>query len=625
MIATQYLEWARRPALAGLLGMALVFTGGCAGSSAGGARLPSLPLEMSDAKLETQSPPSSGSILRADYRPVRERMGELIERVRAKYRIAGLSIALVDGGELVWAEGFGLADREARVPAGADTVYRVGSIAKPLTATAVMQLEERWVLDIDTPVEVYLPEFSIRSRFSIRVDPITPRSVLTHHSGLPTDFNKGMWSNRPFTELTAKLQREFAAYPPNFVFSYSNVGYSALGHLVQRVGGEEFTQYMDRAVFRPAGMLHSGYRVSPRMRPRLSKGYRDGKPMRLLPIRDLPAFGLYSSATDLARFAGVLMNRGRGPHGRILQPGTVEEMFEVQNDDVPLDLRIRTGLGWFLEQDTVPGGGLAVRHGGTTLSFAGEVILLPEQGLAAVVLANTHGTRQVVSHLAEDALAMALSLTRRVPEGHSVARADWPDEPVGEMVEVDAGGSYATGMGLVAIRPEARKICACMVEKDFDIIPYPDGWFGIRPDAVDSLPPRMRGMGRLRFATRKIGGREVIIAERNGSKVLLGEKMKARPVPPAWQRRVGKYSLLNPDPDFPLEDPEVWYRHGTLGMSYRLPLLSESTISVSLQPISDTEAIIMGLGRMRGETLLVIEELDGSERLRYSGFEGKKL
>lgn len=103
--------------------------------------------------------------------------------------------------------------------------------------------------------------------------------------------------------------------------------------------------------------------------------------------------------------------------------------------------------------------------------------------------------------------------------------------------------------------------------------------------------------------------------------VLLGEKVQETPFPEVWRRRVGKYQLLNLDPGFPLTEPQVKLRDGQLCMSYKLPLLSSSAIQVPLRPISDTEAIILGVGRMRGETLGAVV-VDGEERLRYSGFEG---
>ena len=314
---------------------------------------------------------ASGRSLYVEYEGVREQMLPLLQRVRKKYGIVGMSLAVVDHGRIVWAEGFGEADRRAGVPASAETVYRVGSVAKPFTATAVMQLEDRGVIDIDQPLSLYLPEFAIRSRFNVTAEPITVRSVLTHHSGLPTDLGKGMWSESDFNSVAGRLSEEYAAFPPNLVFSYSNVGYTLLGELIEQNSGQAFEPYMREAVFEPVGMSHTGYRVSPAMRPLLSKGYReDGSEAPRLPIRDLQAFGLMSSVNDMARFMGVLMAHPHHGGTGILDHGTVLEMMRVQNADVDLDLNIRNGLGWFLEYGSIPGAGYVVRHGGTTLSYA---------------------------------------------------------------------------------------------------------------------------------------------------------------------------------------------------------------------------------------------------------------
>ena len=105
-------------------------------------------------------------------------------------RIIGLSIALVDDQSVVWEQGFGFADKEKKLPATPETIYRLGSISKLFTATAAMQLADQGKLDIDKPVEVYLPEFSIKSRFT-DAHAITPRNIMTHHSGLPRDYLKG--------------------------------------------------------------------------------------------------------------------------------------------------------------------------------------------------------------------------------------------------------------------------------------------------------------------------------------------------------------------------------------------------------------------------------------------------
>jgi CubicO group peptidase (beta-lactamase class C family) len=122
-----------------------------------------------------------------------------------------------------------------------------------------MHLSEQGEIDIDQPLFAYLPQFHIRSRFNIVEKPITVRSLVNHHSGLPTDLVKGMWSYAPFTEVASALAEEYAAYPPGLVFSYPNVDYALLGHMIQQVSGQPFTAYMNEHLFRPIGMNHSAF------------------------------------------------------------------------------------------------------------------------------------------------------------------------------------------------------------------------------------------------------------------------------------------------------------------------------------------------------------------------------
>ncbi len=571
-----------------------------------------------------EAPRDDSAVLRPDYLSVREEVAQLIKRGIEQHDIQGLSVALVDDQEVVWAEGFGYADKRMGLAATSETVYRVGSIAKPLTALAVMGLDERDEIDIDQPLQAYLPSFSIRSRFNTTAQPITVRSVLSHHSGLPTDLAKGMWTNADFTGVATALADEYTAYPPDLLFSYSNVGYTLLGHMVQEASGKEFVAYMNETVLEPLGMRDTAFRPTLAIQEKLSKGYRDGHEARLLPIRDLPAYSLYSNVMDLSRFMSMVLARGQVNGREMLMPGTIEEMLQVQNADVPLDLNVNNCLGWFVERDTVLGGGYVVRHGGTTLLYASEMILLPEHRMGAVVLANTAGSRPVVSKMAEAILQLALDAREGDrPPATGVFLAEMPDSP-GENDPVRMGGSYATDLGLLAIRPKDEKLCACNIEKTLDLVPFPDGWFGLSRDSADSLPSTHRVFGELRFTTRMIDGREVIIAEKDGREVLLGEKVPPTSIPEAWMRRVGDYELLNLDPGFPVEEPRVWYKQGNLGMSYRMPLLSKNPIRVPLRPISDTEAVILGLGRTRGETLRAVF-VDGEERLRYSGYIGRKL
>jgi CubicO group peptidase (beta-lactamase class C family) len=566
--------------------------------------------------------PTDAARAREAAATIRKDLAPLIGAAQKRFKIPGMSVVLVRGAEVLWSEGFGLADVARRRSATANTLYRAGSLAKPLTAIGVMQLADKDLVDIDQTLAAYLPAFSIRSRFDTSAEPITVRSVLTHHGGLPTDLTKGMWTEQPFTAVATKLREEYTCFPPNLVFSYSNVGYTLLGHLVQQVSGLPYSRYMEQRVLRPLGMMRSVFRSRPQAAGDVAKGFRNGREMALLPIRDLPATGLSTSAADLGRFMKAMLV-GRSPNGeRFLESATIREILEPQNEDVDLDLDVIVGLGWFLEKDGVPGGGITARHGGTTLGFSAEMILLPEKGLGVAVLANGDGSRNVTAQLAEEILARMLAakptsfsaerFVSRVKKGRSDYRATAP------------AGNYATDFGLISIRPRDAKLCACIVDETFDLIPYPNGWLGIDQSAARSRSSSLRPLADLRFRTERIDGHEVVVAQKSGKRILLGEKIPATPVPEIWRERVGHYQLLNPDPGFPLTEPQVKMRHGQLCMSYKLPLLSPKTIQVPLQPISDTEAIILGLGRMRGETLRAVV-VDGDEHLRYSGFEGRQL
>lgn len=552
---------------------------------------------------------------------IRNDLAPLIESAQKKYRVPGISLVLVRGGEILWTEGFGFADLSRRVPATPDTVYRAGSLAKPFTAMAVMQLAEQGAVDIDQPLKGYLSEFSIRSRFDTTAEPITIRSILCHHSGLPTDLNKGMWTEESYTQVAEQLQEEYAAFPPNLVFSYSNVGYTLLGHLVEKVGGVPYVDYMDTRIFKPWGMKRSGMGPRPSMEGLISKGYRNGEDRELLPIRDLPAHALYTSASDLGSFMQMILSGESGASKRILSRESFEEMFEPQNKDVPLDFNIVNGLGWFLEEDTIPGGGPVVRHGGTTLSFSSELVLLPEKGLGVAVLANGDGSRSIVSRLAEEILSRVLD---EIPRPLSAGLfLDQIDKDLTTPEPAETAGNYATDFGLISIRPQDAKLCACIVEQTFDLIPYPSGWFGIGQGGTATLPSSFRPLAKMQFQTQEIDGREVVVAKSGDKKVVLGEKIPDGAVPEVWLNRVGTYEVMNQDKEFPVTEAELKLNNGQLCMTYKMPVLSSKRIQVPLKPISDSEAIILGLGRTRGETLRAVE-VDGEERLRYSGFVGRK-
>lgn len=568
----------------------------------------------------------SSSVLIENYKKVRTQALPLIEKVKKKYKVNGLSIALVEGDRLVWAEGFGYADRGRRKKATANTIYRIGSVSKPITATAVMQMAQKKLIDIDKPLQAYLPEFNVRSRFQATSQDVTIRNILSHHSGLPTDLRKGMWTDAPIESVATQLQHEYLAYPPDMIFNYSNIGYTLLGHMLQKLSGTDFSSYMTKHLLNPMQMSSTGYYLRKDMLNRLSRGYKGKRAVRLPKIRDLPAYSMYSNVLDLSRLMRAYLKDGSIDGMSLLNPATVKEIFTIQNMDVALDMSIQNGLGWYVEHGSVKGAHRVVRHGGDTMLFASEVMLLPDDGLGVVVLANTKGSGSVIRKLANRVLGFALKQKYNSdPNRVALNRSQQINRTYAKVNQLVPEGKYATALGVLEVNPKSNRICLCDINRRFKLVPKSGGWYGVPKKSIGKkLPSGFDIIADIDISSRLVNKREVIVAKRNGREFLLGERVRDEKIPNKWKKRVGRYKVLNPDAGYEIRNTKVGIEHGILNISYKMPKLSNKIISVPIRPISDTEAIVLGLGRMRGEVLQVVM-VDGKECLRYSGYIVRKI
>jgi CubicO group peptidase (beta-lactamase class C family) len=591
------------------------------------------------AAAELPNPPASppapralagNDFVSAQLRPLRDALAPQIDAARARFGVPALSLVLVHSDRVLWAEGFGDADPQRGRPASADTVYRAGSLAKPFTALATLALAEAGRIDIDAPLVAGLPGFAMQSRFDASA-PITPRMLLSHHAGVPSDLHKGLWSDTPFTAVTAALRDEFAAYPPNLVFGYSNVGYTLLGHLVQETTTAPFAEHLTRTLFAPLGMDATRIAALPTAADRLAVGHRGGAPLAALPIRDLPAQGLQTSARDLGRLLIALLCGGELDGRQVLAPGLIEAMLMPQNDAVALDLDVTTGLGWLLEDGTIGDAGRVVRHGGTTLGFAAELVLLPDAGLGVAVLASSGDARRVVVQLAESILGHAAALVPGPLPPELFVAADGKRAAQG--ADIGADGHFATDFGLIAIDGDGdgdgpRKqatLCACMADARLELVRDAGGWLRVDAQAA-ALPAALQALASLRYRARRIGARDVIVADSGSGLAVLGERLPAEPLPAAWRARLGHYEVINADPGYPVTDLRLSLTDGKVCFGYRMPLLSPKRIQMPVRPLDDGGGVIVGLGRNRGDTLRFVEQAgEDAPLLRWSGFLARRV
>ncbi len=572
-------------------------------------------------------PKRPDTLVRGDYGYTKEYVSWLIRKEMKQQDVTGLSIALVDDQRVVWAQGFGYADEANKISATPETVYRAGSISKLLTATAVMQLAEQGKMDIDKPLKTYLPEFSIKSRFT-DAGPITPRSIMTHHSGLPSELLKGMWtkSPEPFENDVKLLKNEYVAYPPNYVFSYSNIAVTILGHALEKVSGHDFSTQLTASLLQPLGMSHSKFDMAPDHTPLAAKAYRNGKEADELPLGIVPAGGLNSTVLDLSRFMEMVFAGGKSGERQIIKPETLAEMLHPQNADVPLDLDFRIGLGWFLGNldgmDTKKTGPVA-QHDGATLYHRSQLIVLPEQKLGVVVLANSATAGDVVSKVATEALKLAFETKSGIRQ---------PEKPQSAVEEGSLSqealqayeGRYATIAGVVNVTKKSDYLRAEIMDTALRLVPRADGLLRLQYKLLGLFPISLGQVDYDGFSVARVAGRDIVKVRSQGRELLLGERIKPVPIPGKWLRRTGEYEISNRGDDAVLIDNvRLRQDNGMLIVDYAMPLFADGRMSIAIVPLSDTEALTYGLGRGMGETIRVVT-VGGEELLQYSGYLLKK-
>jgi len=308
--------------------------------------------------------------------------------------IGGITVGVVSGRDLVWAQGFGWADTGQRIPAGVNTIYRVGSISKSFTAVALLQLWEQGVIGLDDPVRDVLPEMDGLIGDEANIPRVTFRHMASHTSGLirepelegaaegPLEF----WEEKILESIPAT---SFYAFP-GASYRYSNITFGMLGYALGRASEIPFMELVDASIIRPLGMHSTGFVVSPGMAEQLATGYlarRDGSVDAQVPYREhvgrgykVPNGGIYSTVGDLGRFIAGLTGAATVP---LLGP---ETRALLQVPQTPPGSETLYSFGFFIWKEE--GGTTLVGHGGSVAGYNAFLAFEPESQVGVVLLRN---------------------------------------------------------------------------------------------------------------------------------------------------------------------------------------------------------------------------------------------
>jgi CubicO group peptidase (beta-lactamase class C family) len=358
------------------------------------------------------------------------RVDEILNR-----RVAvGLVVGVVRRGSPPLFCARGVADIRARLPVSEDTVFRIGSITKTVTAIAVLQLWERGLVDLDEPANDYLRAFQLAPKHR-RWRPATVRHLLTHTAGIPElvrplrAVRTGWFSEtypigRPVPTLAEFYGGQLRlVVEPGSTFTYTNHTFAALGQIVEDITGDPLDRYVREQIFEPLAMHDSDLVASERLRMRLATGYklRSAGPTPAVERQGVTAAAgaVCSTPRDMARYATALLHGGAGERGTVLKPDTLTMMFAPHYQPDP---RVPGfGLG-FYRADL--GGHRVVEHPGIIEGFNAQLSVAVDDGVG--VVAFTNGARNAVVWLQAETATLLGELIGAPPDG---IRADLPQHP----------------------------------------------------------------------------------------------------------------------------------------------------------------------------------------------------
>ncbi|MEE9910527.1 MAG: beta-lactamase family protein [Deltaproteobacteria bacterium] len=580
-----------------------------------------------------------------------------IEQQMKDYEVAGLAIALVDDQRVVWARGFGYADAGKKIPATGKTLFEIGSISKTITASLIMQLAETGQLNIDDPVTRYLPDFSIGQplgSFPSPGGPITIRSMMNHHAGIPGDLLNGAFTGSVKypdynTRLISYLAGEYADYPVDFLLAYSNTAVSLLSDVVTAASGQSFRE-RSRQFFTDLGMDHSTfYRESASVPANQSRGYILGQEYGPFYCNIEPSGSILSSASDMAKYLKMVMADGRGERKRVLAGETLGTMLTRTNSAVPLDYA-SIGLGWYVSDPDLAYAGRLCWHNGGTILMRSHMEILLDHKLAVIVMTNS----MTGAVLAENAAKMVLKLA--VEEKTGIRPPDpivpqpspivtWTDAQLDavagiyvtasgyDLIKRVAGGlEWTSGAGLPALQiiapavkvpwlsngPTAWESRAGIADRAIvrELVPRANGWFSLRETQQSQCE------------FKNVAGRRVMIIHGSLWSGLLGERyIPPAAMPASWTARLGTYNLVNLDADDASRYLPEAFQLLSSGMELKVKdglLIMELTkgLQTGLQyvvhPGTDRLGYVRGLSRNLGGSVQIINTPAG-EQIQFLG------
>jgi CubicO group peptidase (beta-lactamase class C family) len=348
-----------------------------------------------------------------------------ILKTMARGNIPSASAVLVKDGRIIWAGAYGYSNVRARTPAFTETVYLIGSIFKTMSACALLREIEKGQVQLDDPVSLHLGDLKVQG--DSPTNPVTFRHLLTHTSGLPADFGPcPVWSDRAPLPLRTYLERSLRLQvPPLTKVVYSNMAYTLIAYLVEKLSGTPYRTYIQQNIFDPLEMADTAFEPRPEMVERLAIPYFfEAKSQRYVPVgwtkaNVWPAGIVYGTVIDLGRWLIANLNHGVYKGYRLISEKTFNEVMRRQYDQFAgpihegwLNETSGYGLTWWVSDR---GGERVFAHSGSVTGYTAFLVGNLDRKTGFAILTNGNRAHQPLFDLALKALDYLAGKTQSVP------------------------------------------------------------------------------------------------------------------------------------------------------------------------------------------------------------------
>lgn len=559
-----------------------------------------------------------------DYSYAKDKIDWIISKRIKDLNIQGLSVAVVNGKETLFQKGYGYANKSNNIKVTEDTLFKIGSVSKIFTSLCILKLVEEGKINLDKEIIFYLPELKIKPRYPDSKFP-TVRELMIHHGGMPSDiFHEFFFDENPpdgydrkFASLASRLDG-YMAQKPGIVMAYSNLSFSILGILIEKVSGKTLENFAKEKIFNPIEMKNTSY--LDHLPPDLaSMGFNGSKEIQMPKIRDLAAGSISSSASEMSQFMKMILSKGAYRNNIVFKSSTLDQMYIQQNENALYDSSFKIGLTYWIsnknnEEFTIVG------HGGDLPPFHAYLLLDVKNDIGISILVNSNASSIKLMNLANSIHEIVLESKT----GYKPKEFKEP-EPI-KFVESDFKkweGQYVAGGKIINISSSFWN--KLLIESQA---------LYLQPTDNGKLRPEIRILfGLIPLPASILKGIEFYFeTAKDGKKILFQEVadlkfpfIEYKPIPTLdiWKKRTGSYKIINPEKKPVFDGISIDYnkKEDKLTLTYKIDIGIFFRVPIEIVLLTEKEdvAFVAGIGRNLGEPVYVTME-DSKEVLNFMGY-----